>query len=161
MGSPWRLHEGFATSSRALHEDVAGAEGFAKASAIPTEASWSRLEGFAKAPRAPSFGNDSSDSDKPPDFNCFGYRDELHAHPCSLLFIPYANLTLGVDFSFVVRHTESQSRSCVLPLHTVDSTSSLQEALQHSRHPCWRCTHCFVNMYHLAPGASISNVGQL
>ena len=77
MGSPWHLREGFATSSRALHEDVAGAEGFekasrrlregfAKASAIPTEASWSLLEGFAKAPRAPSFGNDSSDNDKPP-----------------------------------------------------------------------------------------------
>ena len=77
MGSPWRLREGFATSSRALHEDVAGAdgfekpsrrlrEGFAKASAILTEASWSLLEGFAKAPRAPSFGNDSSDNDKPP-----------------------------------------------------------------------------------------------
>ena len=32
MGSPWRLREGFATSSRALHEDVAGAEGFEKAS---------------------------------------------------------------------------------------------------------------------------------
>ena len=28
MGSPWRLREGFATSSRALHEEVAGAEGF-------------------------------------------------------------------------------------------------------------------------------------
>ena len=55
MGSPWRLREGFATSSRALHEDVAGAEGFekpprrlregfAKASAIPTEASRRRHE---------------------------------------------------------------------------------------------------------------------
>ena len=72
MGSPWRLREGFATSSRALHEDVAGAdgfeirEGFAKASAILTEASWSLLEGFAKAPRATSFGNDSSDNNKPP-----------------------------------------------------------------------------------------------
>ena len=30
MGSPWRLREGFATSSRALYEDVAGAEGFEK-----------------------------------------------------------------------------------------------------------------------------------
>ena len=59
MGSPWRLREGFATSSRALHEDVAGAEGFEK----PPR----RLrEGFAKAPRAPPFGNDSSDNDKPP-----------------------------------------------------------------------------------------------
>ena len=38
-----------------------------KPSAIPTEASWSLLEGFAKAPRAPSLGNDSSDNDKPPD----------------------------------------------------------------------------------------------
>ena len=77
MGSPWRLREGFATSSRALHEDVAGAEGFekpprrlregfAKASAIPTEASRRLREGFAKAPRAPPFGNDSSDNDKPP-----------------------------------------------------------------------------------------------
>ena len=37
-----------------------------KASAIPTEASWSLLEGFAKAPRAPSFENDSLDNDKPP-----------------------------------------------------------------------------------------------
>ena len=52
MGSPWRLREGFATSSRALHEDVAGAEG------------------FAKAPRAPPFGNDLSDNDKPPFFWC-------------------------------------------------------------------------------------------
>ena len=59
MGSPWRLREGFATSSRALHEDLAGAEGFEK----PPR----RLrEGFAKAPRAPPFGNDSSDNDKPP-----------------------------------------------------------------------------------------------
>ena len=77
MGSPWRLREGFATSSRALYEDVAGAEGFekpprrlregfAKASAIPTDASWRLREGFAKAPRAPPFGNDSSDNDKPP-----------------------------------------------------------------------------------------------
>ena len=40
-----------ATSSRALHEDVAGAEGHTHG-------------GFAKAPRAPSFGNDSSDNDK-------------------------------------------------------------------------------------------------
>ena len=30
MGSPWRLRGGFATSSRALHEDVAGAEGSKK-----------------------------------------------------------------------------------------------------------------------------------
>ena len=64
MGSPWRLREGFATSSRALHEDVAGAEGFEK----PPR----RLrEGFAKAPRAPPFGNDSSDDDKPPVFVSF------------------------------------------------------------------------------------------
>ena len=59
MGSPWRLREGFATSSQALREDVAGAEGFekrprslreafSKASPIPTEASWSLLEGFAR-----------------------------------------------------------------------------------------------------------------
>ena len=26
----------------------------------------------------------------------------------------------------------------------VDSTPSLHEALQHCRHSCWRCTHCFV-----------------
>ena len=45
---------------------VDSSEGFAKASAIPTEASWSLLEGFAKAPRAPAFGNDLSDNDKPP-----------------------------------------------------------------------------------------------
>ena len=50
-----RLHERFMKTSRAL-----------KPSAIPTEASWSLLEGFAKVPRAPSFGNDSSDNDKPP-----------------------------------------------------------------------------------------------
>ena len=50
-----RLHERFRKTSRAL-----------KASAIPTEVSWNLLEGFAKAPRAPSFGNDSSDNDKPP-----------------------------------------------------------------------------------------------
>ena len=56
MGSPWRLREGFATSSRALHEDVAGAEGFSHTHG-----------GFTKAPRAPPlFGNDSSDNDKPP-----------------------------------------------------------------------------------------------
>ena len=59
MGSPWRLREGFATSSRALREDVAGAEGFekrprslreafSKASPIPTEASWSLVEGYAR-----------------------------------------------------------------------------------------------------------------
>ena len=40
MGSPWRLREGFATSSRALHEDVAGAEGFSHTHG-----------GFAKASR--------------------------------------------------------------------------------------------------------------
>ena len=28
MGAPWRLREGFAKSSSALREDVAGAEGF-------------------------------------------------------------------------------------------------------------------------------------
>ena len=55
----WRLREGFATSSRALREDVASAEGFekrprslreafSKPSSIPTEASWSLLEGFAR-----------------------------------------------------------------------------------------------------------------
>ena len=53
-----RLHERFMKTSRALK----------KASAIPMEASWSLLEGFAKAPRAPLFGNDSSDNDKPPFF---------------------------------------------------------------------------------------------
>ena len=53
-------------TSRALKPSRRLREGFAKASAIPTEASWSLLEGFAKAPRAPSFGNDSSDNDKPP-----------------------------------------------------------------------------------------------
>ena len=60
MGSPWRLREGFAASPRALHEDVAGAEGFekpprrlrkgfAKASAIPTEASRRLREGATGA----------------------------------------------------------------------------------------------------------------
>ena len=59
MGSPWRLCEEFATSSRALRENVAGAggfekrprslrEAFSKASPVPTEASWSLLEGFAR-----------------------------------------------------------------------------------------------------------------
>ena len=51
------LREGFVN----LHEGLPGA----------LEAPRSLLEdtlreGFAKAPRAPSFGNDSSDSDKPP-----------------------------------------------------------------------------------------------
>ena len=53
-------------TSRALKASRRLREGFAKASAVPTEASWSLLEGFAKAPRALSFGNDSSDNDKPP-----------------------------------------------------------------------------------------------
>ena len=55
-------------TSRALKASRRLREGFAKASAIPTEASWSLLEGFAKAPRPPSFGNDSSDNDKPPSY---------------------------------------------------------------------------------------------
>ena len=75
MGSPWRLREGFATSSRALHEDVAGAEGFEK----PPR----RLrEGFAKAPRAPPFGNDSSDNDKPPQIWCLLTRQSVPRNAC-------------------------------------------------------------------------------
>ena len=45
--APWRLREAFSKTRSA-------------------KASRSPLEGFAKAPRAPSFGNDSSDNDKPP-----------------------------------------------------------------------------------------------
>ena len=44
-----------------------------KASAIPTEASRRLREGFAKAPRAPPFGNDSSDNDKPPIIQYYCY----------------------------------------------------------------------------------------
>ena len=54
-------------TSRALKASRSLREGFAKASAIPTEASRRLREGFAKAPRAPLFGNDSSDNDKPPE----------------------------------------------------------------------------------------------
>ena len=45
--APWRLREAFSKTRSA-------------------KASRSPLEGFAKAPRAPLFGNDSSDNDKPP-----------------------------------------------------------------------------------------------
>ena len=45
--APWRLREAFSKTRSA-------------------KASRSPLEGFLKAPRAPSFGNDSSDNDKPP-----------------------------------------------------------------------------------------------
>ena len=45
--APWRLREAFSKTRSA-------------------KASRSPLQGFAKAPRAPSFGNDSSDNDKPP-----------------------------------------------------------------------------------------------
>ena len=47
--APWRLREAFSKTRSA-------------------KASRSPLEGFAKAPRAPSFGNDSLDNDKPPYF---------------------------------------------------------------------------------------------
>ena len=49
--APWRLREAFSKTRSA-------------------KASRSPLEGFAKAPRAPPFGNDSSDNDKPPDKVC-------------------------------------------------------------------------------------------
>ena len=65
-------------TSRALKPSRRLREGFAKASAIPTEASWRLLEGFAKAPLAPSFGNDSSDNDKPP-----GKHRCLEVHACN------------------------------------------------------------------------------
>ena len=45
--APWRLREAFSKTRSA-------------------KASRSPLEGFAKAPRAPPFGNDLSDNDKPP-----------------------------------------------------------------------------------------------
>ena len=48
--APWRLREAFSKTRSA-------------------KASRSPLEGFAKAPRAPSFGNDSSDNDKPPPYH--------------------------------------------------------------------------------------------
>ena len=47
VGAPWRLREAFSKTRSA-------------------KASRSPLEGFAKAPPAPSFGNDSSDNDKTP-----------------------------------------------------------------------------------------------
>ena len=49
--APWRLREAFSKTRSA-------------------KASRSPLEGFAKAPRAPPFGNDSSDNDKPPGCDC-------------------------------------------------------------------------------------------
>ena len=45
--APWRLREAFSKTRSA-------------------KASRRLREGFAKAPRAPPFGNDSSDNDKPP-----------------------------------------------------------------------------------------------
>ena len=51
MGSPWRLREGFATSSRALHEDVAGAEDFEKPLRRLCEGFSHTHGGFAKASR--------------------------------------------------------------------------------------------------------------
>ena len=66
----WARRGASAKGSRRLHERFMKTrrlrEGFSKASAIPTEASWSLLGGFAKPSRAPPFGNDSSDNDKPP-----------------------------------------------------------------------------------------------
>ena len=52
--APWRLREAFSKTRSA-------------------KASRSRLEGFAKA-RAPSFGNDLSDNDKPPIFDSNSYQ---------------------------------------------------------------------------------------
>ena len=44
-----------------------GAFGMCNSKTRSAKASRSPLEGFAKAPRAPPFGNDSSDNDKPPE----------------------------------------------------------------------------------------------
>ena len=61
-----RLHERFMKTSRALKASRSLREGFAKASRRLQPYPRRLLEGFAKAPRAPPFGNDSSDNDKPP-----------------------------------------------------------------------------------------------
>ena len=53
-------------TSRALKASRILREGFAKASRRLQPYPRRLLEGFAKAPRAPPFGNDSSDNDKPP-----------------------------------------------------------------------------------------------
>ena len=52
------LREGFVEAPWRLRE--------ASSKTRSAKASRSSLEGFAKAPRAPPFGNDSSDNDKPP-----------------------------------------------------------------------------------------------
>ena len=61
-----RLHERFMKTSRALKASRSLREGFAKALRRLQPYPRRLLEGFAKAPRAPPFGNDSSDNDKPP-----------------------------------------------------------------------------------------------
>ena len=40
----------------------------------------------------------------------------------------------------------------------VDSTPSLQEAMQHCRHACRRCTHCFVRLPHLTIAIDFVNI---
>ena len=55
MDSPWRLREGFATSSRALRKDVAGAEGLTHTHGGFVEPSLRLREALVSS----SFGNDS------------------------------------------------------------------------------------------------------
>ena len=72
-------------TSRALKASRILREGFAKASRRLQPYPRRLLEGFAKAPRAPPFGNDSSDNDKPPNGEyvvCFFLRYIVLFLPC-------------------------------------------------------------------------------
>ena len=74
---PRRVRGGALEAPRSLLEDTLR-EGFA-------EPSWRLREGFAKAPRAPPFGNDSSDNDKPPGGNWSRETDSAVPSRVSLL----------------------------------------------------------------------------